>query len=86
GRAAEKAQRMVGLVYPRDRWWNRIAARGLAAFGWITRDSTRWHLHATPAIDKILRDAGFERREIERSLIWQVVLYVRVPGTSEARG
>ena len=68
---------MVGLVYPRDRWWNRIAARVLAAFGWITRDPTRWYLHGTPAIDAILRNAGFERRDVDKSLIWQVVLYVR---------
>lgn len=79
GRASGKARRMVGLVYPRDRWWNRIAARGLAIVGWLTRDPTRWYLHATPAIDGILRGAGFERREIDRSLIWQVVLYVRKP-------
>ncbi len=83
GRAAGKARRMVGLVYPRDRWWNRIAARGLAVVGWITRDSTRWYLHGTPAVDGILRGAGFERREIDRSLIWQVVLYVR---TAEPSG
>lgn len=77
GGAAERALRMVGLVYPRDTWWNRIAARGLAAVGWITRDSTRWYLHGSPAIDATLRGAGFERRDVDRSLIWQVALYVR---------
>jgi len=77
GPAAERAKRMVGLVYPRDAWWNRVAARVITAFGWLTRDSTRWHLHPTSEIDAILRGAGFGRREIDRTLIWQVVLYVR---------
>jgi hypothetical protein len=76
-RAAERARRMVGLVYPRETWWNRVAARGLAVWGWLTRDAIRWHLHATADIDAILGTAGFRRRDIDRSLIWQVALYVR---------
>jgi hypothetical protein len=75
--AAQHARRMVGLVYPRVTWWNRLAARVLAAWGWITRDATRWHLHADVDIDRILRTAGFQRRDVDRSLIWQVALYVR---------
>jgi magnesium-protoporphyrin O-methyltransferase len=76
-RVSERARRMVGLVYPRETWWNRVAARVMAAWAWVTRDPTRWHLHATADVDRILRAAGFERREIDRTLIWQVVLYVR---------
>lgn len=86
GGAAARALRMVGLVYPRDRWWNQIAARGLAIMGWIKRDPTRWYLHRTPQIDAILRGAGFERRDVDRSLIWQVALYVRAARTPEAAG
>ncbi len=72
-----RARRMVGLVYPRDRWWNAIASAGLAAWGWLTRDSTRWYIHREAELDGILRSAGFERREIDRTFIWQVALYVR---------
>ena len=79
--AAERARHMVGLVYPRDAWWNRAAARVIAVFGWLTRDTTRWHLHPTREIDAILRGAGFRRREVDRTLIWQVVLYVRTAGS-----
>jgi magnesium-protoporphyrin O-methyltransferase len=77
GQATARAQRMVGLVYPRDTWWNRVGARAIAVFGWLTRDATRWHLHRSRDVDAILARAGFRRRDIERSLIWQVVLYVR---------
>jgi magnesium-protoporphyrin O-methyltransferase len=77
GSVVTHARRMVGLVYPRETWWNRIAARLLAVWGWLTRDSTRWHLHRTAEIEAILRGAGFGPRTVDRSLIWHVVLYVR---------
>ena len=76
-RAAERAQRMVGLVYPRETWWNRLASRMIATWCWITRDPTRWRIHPTADIDAILRTAGFQRRDVDRSLIWHVVLYVK---------
>ena len=31
GRAAERARRAVGLVYPRQTWWNRLASKFFAA-------------------------------------------------------
>ncbi len=75
--AAARAQRMVGLVYPRATWWNRIAKVCIDGFSWLTRDSTRWHLHQPVEIDRILRAAGFRRRDVDRTLFWQVALYVR---------
>ncbi|MCI0347549.1 MAG: methyltransferase domain-containing protein [Chloroflexi bacterium] len=75
GAASAKANRLVGLVYPRDTWWNRIAARVIAAWGWLTRDPTRWYLYRTAEVDRILRAAGFSGREVKRTFIWQVVVY-----------
>ena len=77
GAAASHARRMVGLVYPRRTWWNRVAARGIAVFGWLTRDTTRWHLHPSQDVDAILARAGFNKREVARTLIWQVAIYTR---------
>ena len=76
-RAAELARRMVGLVYPRETWWNRAASRAIAVTCWVTRDPTRWRIHRTNEIDGILRQAGFERRDVARTLVWHVALYVR---------
>ena len=80
GTAVTRARRMVGLVYPRATWWNRVAARAINAIAWVTRDPTRWHLHPEAEIRAILRGAGFERRDIDRSFVWQVALYVRPAG------
>src|SRR5829696_1300878 len=82
GAAAGHARRIVGLVYPREWWWNRIAARALGVWGWITRDPTRWYLHQVRDIDGILGRAGFRRGDIDRTLIWQVALYVREPASA----
>jgi magnesium-protoporphyrin O-methyltransferase len=71
------ARRLIGLVYPRPAWWNRIAARILDAYGWLTRDPTRWYLHRPGQLDELLRAAGFTGREVRRSLVWQVALYSR---------
>ena len=75
--AAERATRVVGLVSPRDVWWNRLASRALAAWGWLTRDHTRWTIHRPADIDAVLARAGFDRHDVRRELIWQVSIYRR---------
>ena len=78
GAAADKARRTIGLVYPRDTWWNRLAARLMQAWSWVTRDATRWYLYPTARVDGILERAGFaSSRPITRTFVWQVVLYRR---------
>lgn len=77
GAAADKATRIVGIVYPRDIWWNRVVGRLMNSWGWLTRDVTRWYLYPTSQVDGILRRAGFAGREITHDWIWQVVLYRR---------
>ncbi|HJP90301.1 MAG TPA: methyltransferase domain-containing protein [Candidatus Limnocylindrales bacterium] len=77
------ARRTIGLVYPRVTWWNRLAARFFAVWGRVTRDRTRWYLHRTARVDGLLHEAGFERRSVTETFIWQVALYVRAePGPS----
>ena len=77
GRAAEHARRFVGLVFPREAWWNRVAARFLDAWSWLTRSPVRWRIHPPADIDRVLTRAGFERHDVSRDLIWHVLLYRR---------
>jgi magnesium-protoporphyrin O-methyltransferase len=77
GRASERARRVIGLVYPRETWWNRLASRAFAAWGRLTRDPTRWTLHRHADIDALLARAGFERHDVRREFIWQVSIYRR---------
>ena len=84
GRATERARRVVGLVYPRETWWNRLASGMFATWGRLTRDPTRWHIHRHADIDAVLDRAGFERHAVRRELIWQIALYRRRVGQGEA--
>jgi magnesium-protoporphyrin O-methyltransferase len=77
GGAANHARRAVGLVYPRVTWWIRAGvwvANRLMPFlrrpAWI-------FVHPDAAVHEPLHAAGFRRRTVTRTLIWQVVLYVR---------
>jgi magnesium-protoporphyrin O-methyltransferase len=75
--AAAKANQYIGLVYPRDTWWLRAASR-LPNFGlWLFRNPFRLFIHATNAVDAILRQHGFQRQLRKRTFLWQTMLYVR---------
>jgi len=84
GVATTKARRVIGLVYPRVTWWNRLGAVAFAVWGWVTRDGSRWHLHPEADVDFVLRFAGFDRRSLDRTLIWRVAVYERRPSTEPA--
>jgi magnesium-protoporphyrin O-methyltransferase len=83
--SVEHARRMIGIVYPRDAWWTRIGAWLVNVGYHVARDSFRIHVHSEAAMDRLVRDAGFERRVLRRGPLWQVALYVRPAGpTGEA--
>lgn len=75
--SAAHAGRLYGLVYPIDRWWIRLGARVVNAGLWAARQTYRVHVHATAAVDALVRSAGFEPRTHRRGAIWQVVVYRR---------
>jgi hypothetical protein len=80
GRSVGHARRMIGIVYPRDTWWTRIGARLINLGYHVARDSFRIHVHSEAAMDRLVREAGFERRVLRRGPVWQVALYVRTAG------
>ncbi len=77
GRSVEHARRMIGLVYPSDSPWVRAVAAVMNSFERLLRRPMRWYIHPVAEVDRIIRNAGFERRLLRRHLLWQVALYVR---------
>jgi len=77
-RSAEHARRLYGLVYPRDRWWVRLAMRleNLGCF--ITRNTFRIYVHPQRTIDRILRSRGWQPRYHHAGWIWQTAVWERV--------
>lgn len=80
GAAAVRAERLLGLVYPRDDWWVRLGIRagniGLA----LQRTAFRIFCHPTEAVEAEVRQAGLTRRFHRVSGLWQVVVYERAGG------
>ena len=74
------AGRLVGLVYPPPTWWMRAFASVGNVFARLFRQDLRFYIHPLGAIDGPLVRAGFVKRPIKRTLIWQVALYVRSAG------
>jgi magnesium-protoporphyrin O-methyltransferase len=71
--AAAKAAKYIGLVYPRDTWWLKAASR-LPNFGlWLFRNPCRLFIHASEAVDAILRQHGFQRQLRKGTLLWQTM-------------
>ncbi|MFQ5945348.1 MAG: class I SAM-dependent methyltransferase [Anaerolineae bacterium] len=84
GGAAEKADRFLGAVYPRDTWWARAFERVGNAYQWARRRSFRGFVHRTHVVDGLLRKNGLIPRSHGQTILWQVVVYARPSAGSEA--
>jgi magnesium-protoporphyrin O-methyltransferase len=77
GAAADKAQRILGAVYPPNTWWMRIAMRVLNYFLRLRHSEFRVFVHPTDAIEAVLRKHGLERATRKRSLVWEICTFTR---------
>jgi hypothetical protein len=78
GRSADRARRLYGLVYPRDRWWVGLMIGATNLIMRLSRRAFRAHVHPTAAVDAAVRAHGLTPRLARRAgLVWQVALYAR---------
>jgi 2-polyprenyl-3-methyl-5-hydroxy-6-metoxy-1,4-benzoquinol methylase len=75
--SAARAEKLYGLVYPRDTWWLKLLRPLANAFFWLSRNPFRLFLHPTTAVDATVRRQGLKPRFQRRLLVWQVVVYER---------
>jgi magnesium-protoporphyrin O-methyltransferase len=78
--ATASSRRVIGLVYPVDRWWLRIGMTVVNLGMRIARQSYRGHIHPVATIDAAITRASFERVFLKRGWIWQTVVYRRLAG------
>lgn len=76
-RSAEAARRLYGAVYPRDTWWVRVGVVVQNAIKGLRGSAFRTYVHSPASIDDMLRHAGFARVSLQRTWLWEVVVYVR---------
>jgi hypothetical protein len=81
GRSADRAARLYGLVYPRDRWWVGLGVRVINLLMRVSRRAFRSYVHPTSAVDAVARQHGLTPRVARRAgPVWQVAVYARDGG------
>jgi len=75
--SAARARRLYGAVFPRDRWFLRLAFPFMNLFKQLTGSGFRVFLHAPADIDTELRRQGLERRSYAQTFVWAVAVYSR---------
>ncbi|HYI66002.1 MAG TPA: class I SAM-dependent methyltransferase [Candidatus Limnocylindrales bacterium] len=76
--SANRSRRLLGLVYPNDRWWIRLAIRCGNLVLRLSGQSFRGFVHPERRIDEGVRAEGFDRRLHHRGWVWQTLVYERV--------
>ena len=75
--SASRARRLYGVVFPRERWFNKIV---IAVDNFVRRvraNAFRSYIHPVRAIDAAIRRQGLELRSVKETVVWRVAVYSR---------
>jgi magnesium-protoporphyrin O-methyltransferase len=75
--SAEKAERLYGVVYPRDTWWDRMGVSLVNLGCRVRRSPFRVFVHHPAAVEEIIQGSGLRRRFYRTTRLWQVILYAK---------
>lgn len=75
--SAERARKIVGLVYPYDTWYNKIIGVIENFIFKVVRNPFRIHIFSRAAVETILKKKGFQPRFFHHGFLWQEVVYTR---------
>lgn len=76
-RSVEKSKLFYGVVYPRELWPTRWVML-LGNFWFKLRGNDfRTYLHPPADIDARIKNSGFKRIDLRRTIIWEIALYER---------
>ncbi len=78
--SAVKARSLLGLVYPIDSRWLKIALGLLNLLLRALRKRFRVFAHPSAQVEAIARSHGFQKRAYHRRGVWQVVVYAKAGG------
>jgi SAM-dependent methyltransferase len=76
-RSAALADKLYGVVYPRDTWWFRLFTWARSLVRRVKREPIRFFVYPTAAVDATIRAQGLEQRVRQSSGPWQIVVYAR---------
>jgi 2-polyprenyl-3-methyl-5-hydroxy-6-metoxy-1,4-benzoquinol methylase len=75
--SAAKARSLYALVYPRDAWWMKLVGRLFNVVLRLRRERCRFFVHASAAVEAVMRRQGLSRILHRTAGLWQVALYAR---------
>ena len=76
--SAQKAKKYYGVVYPRDKWWVKLANELYYNFrNWLTGNPMRNYVYATEDVEWEIRKVGLERHSHFDVGAWQVAVFSR---------
>jgi magnesium-protoporphyrin O-methyltransferase len=71
----DKAMRWYGVVYPKERWYNRLLEVAGNTYCWGRGDDFRIYIHEN--VDETIRSHGFSPFYDTTTWIWRITLYER---------
>jgi len=77
GASSNLAKRYYGVVYPRDKWYVKVALVFENLFMRLSRNPYRAFVHPTQDVEAIVKDNGFQPSFFRKTAAWQVVIYTR---------
>jgi len=76
--SANKAKRLYGLVYPRDRWWVKVGMLILYNLRFSLQGIPfRIFVHPNHAVETLIRESGLQLRFARNMGPWQVLVFAR---------
>jgi len=75
--SAGRADKLYGLVYPRDTWWVKFGLAVGNLFSRLQRSPYRAFAHPTQAVEALVSSLGLKRTSHRQTFVWQVVVYTR---------
>lgn len=76
--SAARSRRLYGMVYPRERWWNRLIVGVGNLVNRLSGRRFRFYIHPERELDARVRGHGFRPLTHERGIAWQTVVYERM--------
>ena len=77
--SAGKARRLYGLVYPRDKWWVKVAmALYYNLRFWLQKNPFRIYVHSNGAVEELIRACGLRLQSARNMGAWQVQVFTRL--------
>lgn len=75
--AAQHANDVLAITYPRDTWWMRFVGRMMNLSRWLIRSEFRFYIHSPQRMHALLGTRGLQPRVMGRYWAWEIAVAQR---------